>query len=103
MKIKLWSRSTLGRFRNASRFTDFIVITIIVLQFSCEQIKTPDTTKGNTYYLNTNGNDSNQGTRDNPWKTIEKLNSIELGAGDTASFQGGQVFEGTIAIDSAEF
>jgi len=77
-----------------------ITIPFIALQFSCEHIKTPDeTTKGNTYYLNTNGNDSNKGTLDNPWKTIDKLNSITLGAGDTVFFQGGQVFEGSIVIE----
>ena len=81
----------------------FITIPFIAIQFSCEQIKTPDqTTKANTYYLNNNGNDSNQGTRDSPWKTIEKLNSIKLGAGDRVLFQAGQIFEGSVVIDSAE-
>ena len=41
----------------------FIAMPFVALQFSCEQIKTPDVTiKGNTYYLNINGNDSNKGT-----------------------------------------
>lgn len=80
----------------------FITIPFMALQFSCEQIKTPEeTTKGNTYYLNTNGNDSNKGTLDNPWKTIEKLNSIKLSAGDAVFFQAGQIFEGSILVDSA--
>ncbi len=29
------------------------------------------------------GNDANKGTRDSPWKTIQKLNSINLEEGGT--------------------
>ncbi len=47
---------------------------------------------GKSYYLNNNGNDANDGSQSNPWKTIDKLNSIQLHPGDTVCFEGGQTF-----------
>jgi len=41
-----------------------------------------------TYYVATNGNDSNPGTQDRPWRTIQKAaNSVQ--AGDTVYVRGG--------------
>jgi hypothetical protein len=50
---------------------------------------------GATYYVATNGNDSNPGTIDRPWRTIEKANQ-SLRAGDTVLVRGGAYNE-TIA------
>lgn len=56
--------------------------------------------KGNAYYLSATGNDANEGSKNAPWKTVNKLNSTHLAAGDTIYFEGGQVFNGNIFIDS---
>lgn len=45
------------------------------------------------YYVSPAGNDSNAGTTSAaPWKTVGKVNSRNLAAGDRVFFQGGQVF-----------
>jgi len=103
MKIIPWHHSSLVRLLNRTGFAPIIAIPFMALPLSCERDKPADhTSNGNTYYLKTDGNDSNKGTRDSPWKSIEKLNSIALHAGDSVLFQGGQVFEGSLVIDSAE-
>jgi hypothetical protein len=52
-----------------------------------------------TYYVSPTGNDSNNGTSTStPWKTISKVNSVTLSAGDRVLFQGGQTFSGTTVL-----
>ncbi|MBC6929985.1 MAG: DUF1565 domain-containing protein, partial [Candidatus Jettenia sp.] len=52
-----------------------------------------------TYYVATNGNDSNSGSLSNPWKTIEK--SIEkLQPGDTLYLRSGTYYESQIEINN---
>ena len=50
------------------------------------------------YFLAASGNDVNDGSKNKPWKTITKLNSIRLNPGDTVFFEGGQTFGGSILI-----
>lgn len=58
---------------------------------------------GNAYYLSTSGNDNNNGSKSNPWKSIAHLNNSHLQNGDTVYFAGGQTFNGTILIDSNKY
>src|SRR3982074_3685897 len=58
--------------------------------------------KGTNYYLSNSGNDSNSGTREQPWKSIARLNKTFLNPGDTVFFSGGQIFTGSILIDSTK-
>jgi hypothetical protein len=54
----------------------------------------------NTYYLAKNGNDSNDGkTFATAWKTLAKLNSIQLKPGDKVLLEGAVLFEGELIID----
>src|SRR5688572_33035665 len=46
-----------------------------------------------TYYVSPTGLDSNPGTAAAPWKTIAKINTRDLNAGDRVLFQGGKIFE----------
>jgi hypothetical protein len=57
---------------------------------------------GKAYYFNNTGNDGADGSKTAPWKTIDKLNTLQLHAGDTVYFEGGQSFPGSIFIDSAD-
>jgi len=66
------------------------------LFFSCGQ----NTFSRHAFYLNPAGDDSNSGTRERPWKTIDQLNKTNLKAGDTVYFEGAQVFDGSIILDS---
>jgi hypothetical protein len=54
------------------------------------------------YYFNNTGNNMNDGSHANPWKTIDKLNSMQLKPGDTVYFEAGQTFDGSILIDSVD-
>src|SRR5215203_5387190 len=48
-----------------------------------------------TYYVNNNGSDSASGTSTgSAWKTISRVNSQVLKAGDKVLFAGGQTFSG---------
>lgn len=56
-----------------------------------------------TYYVSITGNDSNNGTSVNsPWKSISKVNSVTLHAGDSVLFKGGQTFDGSLEIGSKD-
>jgi hypothetical protein len=54
------------------------------------------------YYVSLSGDDSNPGTIDKPWMSIEKVNSIDLNPGDTVFFKGDQVFSGMLKLDSLD-
>ncbi len=50
-----------------------------------------------TYYVSPSGNDANSGTStSSPWKSIAKVSSASLSAGDKVLFQGGQTFSGNL-------
>jgi hypothetical protein len=62
-----------------------------------------DRTLMSTYYVSTSGSDSNSGTSaSSPWKTIAKVNTVNLNAGDSVLFQGGQTFSGTLNVGSGD-
>jgi hypothetical protein len=50
------------------------------------------------YYVSPTGDDSNPGTRDQPWRSIEKVNATDFEPGDSLRFQGGRRFPGTIVL-----
>ncbi|MDB4923385.1 right-handed parallel beta-helix repeat-containing protein [Mucilaginibacter sp.] len=50
------------------------------------------------YYINKSGNDNNKGTKNKPFQTIDKINSLHLKAGDTVYFKSGQTFKGTLEL-----
>lgn len=52
-----------------------------------------------TYYVSPTGKDTNTGTsQSKPWKTIAKVNTIDLAPGDKVLFQGGKTFAGTLSL-----
>lgn len=57
---------------------------------------------GNTYFIDPNGNDSNNGlSEDSPWKTIDKLNKQSFRPGDNVLFKRGGVWTGKLEIHSS--
>jgi hypothetical protein len=54
------------------------------------------------YYVSISGNDSNNGTREKPFRTVDKVNSLDLQPGETVFFEGGSSFQGTLLLDSAD-
>ena len=56
---------------------------------------------GKAYFIDSAGNDKNDGSRAHPWQTILRVNGIHLHAGDSILFRGSESFVGTLVIDSA--
>lgn len=50
------------------------------------------------YYISNAGNDTNAGTRPQPWRTVAKVNRQVLKPGDKILFAGGEVFAGNVVI-----
>jgi hypothetical protein len=55
-----------------------------------------------TFFISPSGNDTNNGSRLAPWKTINKLNSTKLHPGDTVCFESGHIFDGHILVGSSD-
>ena len=56
----------------------------------------------NQYYLSSStGNDNNNGSQTQPWKTLSKLSNISLGPGDTVYFKKGDTFRGHYVVDGS--
>jgi len=51
------------------------------------------------YYVSVEGNDSNPGTQNQPWRSITKINGTDFKPGDNVLFEGGKTFAGTINLD----
>lgn len=68
------------------------VCSIFLLLMSC-------TAPITTYYLDAkSGDDSNPGTMRKPFKTVERINTVQLQAGNSVFFAGGQSFTGTLKL-----
>lgn len=55
--------------------------------------------RGTDYHVSPTGNDSNPGTAERPWRSIERVNAARFEPGDSIRFQGGQRFPGVIVLD----
>ena len=56
-----------------------------------------------TYYVSPSGSDSASGTSTSaPWRTIGRVNSQKLHAGDKILFKGGSSFNGSLSVPSSE-
>ena len=67
---------------------------VLLLSFSlCAQ---------NQYYLSSStGNDNNNGSQTQPWKTLSKLSNTTLGPGDTVYFKKEDTFRGHYVVDGS--
>ncbi|GAB2545301.1 right-handed parallel beta-helix repeat-containing protein [Rufibacter soli] len=55
-----------------------------------------------SYYLSKDGDDTNPGTKEKPWRTLAKLNTADLEPGETVYLEGGTTFPGTLVLDSLD-
>ena len=69
-------------------------VVVLLLSFSlCAQ---------NQYYLSSStGNDNNNGSQTQPWKTLSKLSNTTLGPGDTVYFKKGDTFRGHYVVNGS--
>jgi hypothetical protein len=51
------------------------------------------------YYIGAAGDDSNPGTRAQPWRSIEKVNATDFEPGDKILFEASKKFSGTVTLD----
>ncbi|MEM6831798.1 MAG: hypothetical protein AAF551_14905, partial [Bacteroidota bacterium] len=56
---------------------------------------------GKNYYLSNSGSDSNTGTKDAPWKTLDKLSATSLNPGDSVLFRRGDRFDGHYVVNGS--
>jgi len=52
------------------------------------------------YYISAGGNDNGEGSLQDPWKSIGKVNEAHPQSGDSVLFEGGKTFPGRLLIDS---
>ena len=55
----------------------------------------------NFYLSSSQGNDSNNGTKKTPWKTLKKINSIKLKPGDKVLFRKNDAFFGHFVVNGS--
>lgn len=55
---------------------------------------------GKKYHFSPGGDDSNPGSLEKPWKTMAKLNQVDLLPGDQLLFEGGYTFAGTLELSN---
>jgi len=78
----------------------FFLLAFSVLFFFLEPVESRCTARD--YYVSNSGNDSHAGTKEQPWKTIEKTNSVDLRPGEQVLFHGGQTFYGTLRLNAED-
>jgi hypothetical protein len=83
-------------------FLSSAIFSLILYSKKNQAIATPYF-KLNKYYFSASGNDNNDGSISHPFLSISKLNSLSLYAGDAVYLNGGDVFSGSILIDSTKF
>ena len=55
---------------------------------------------GSDYYISSTGDDESKGTSpEQAWKTIKKVNTLDLKSGDRVLFEGGTTFSGSLKLD----
>lgn len=51
------------------------------------------------YYLSAHGSDSNPGSMAAPWRSIGRVNALDLAPGDRVFLRAGDTFDGTLSLD----
>lgn len=69
-----------------------------ILSWSCQGMQE---TKGRTYYVSSEGKDSNSGLSENKaWLSLSKVNEHSFSPGDTLYFRAGDEFNGTLRLSA---
>ncbi|MHC4070382.1 MAG: hypothetical protein ACYSR8_12560, partial [Planctomycetota bacterium] len=76
---------------------------LIILMIAAVLLGLASTAPATTYYVSPSGNDNNSGTsQGDAWQTINKVNSVSFGDGDSILFEGGQTFSGSLLFDTGD-
>ncbi|HLG40846.1 MAG TPA: right-handed parallel beta-helix repeat-containing protein [Chitinophagaceae bacterium] len=68
------------------------VFIIVAINISCVS------DRDKAYYVSQAGNDNNPGTKSKPFKSLQKLNTLQLNRGTIIYLKGGEVFSGTLSL-----
>jgi len=79
----------------SSCITAFIILSVL---FTLKKAEAFQQKAAHTYYVSNDGYDENAGTKAKPFKSIDKVNTLHLLAGDTVYFISGQIFKGTLSL-----
>lgn len=52
------------------------------------------------YFLSSTGSDANPGTRSAPWRSLARVNTLDLAPGDRVLLRAGDTFDGGLALDA---
>ncbi|HVM88182.1 MAG TPA: right-handed parallel beta-helix repeat-containing protein [Puia sp.] len=77
-----------------------IAISSILLFGKTKLLQAPFVDVHKKYYFSASGSDKSNGSIDHPFRSLEKLNSLPLHAGDSVYLNAGDLFKGRIIIDS---
>jgi len=89
------SGSEIDALRNRSYFW------LPMLQPPTPKPGTAGTPQHREFYVSNSGNDNNPGTKEKPFKTIDKLNHVNITTGDSVFFHAGQKFDGNLVMTGA--
>ena len=74
---------------------NIVVLTIISFAASAQKIYR------HTWYVDSIGNDANSGSKHKPFKSVKRVNALNLKPGDTVYLKGGETFDGTLLLNPA--
>lgn len=78
----------------------FIFCNMLLASCHAESRKSTETNvSAKKYHFNNSGNDNNDGSIDHPLKSISRIKTLLLNAGDSILLAGGQVFSGTLVVN----
>lgn len=66
--------------------------------FAVATLTAPANARQRSYYVNTTGSDASAGTKNKPIRSLDKINSLRLGPGDTVYLKSGQTFYGSLKL-----
>src|SRR6187549_1072326 len=83
----------------AIRYTCLVIGQILfIMAFMACRSGSTGKSGSRSYYISSDGNDENDGSKQHPWQTIKKINSVKLHAGDAVLLRGGDTFTGTLRV-----
>jgi hypothetical protein len=77
------------------------LLTVTIGSYPIKHLTLQTTNAGQRiYYFSGSGNDQNDGSINHPLQSISKFNSLQMNPGDKAYFKSGDIFHGSMVIDS---
>jgi hypothetical protein len=90
------------KFSHMNKFYRLIKISLffaglLIILFLIHSCHSPS---GNIYYVSSSGNDSQDGSQNHPWKSLDKASRTDLKPGDRLCFKAGDTFSGCLNLQN---